>query len=68
MIENFSEIILDYEFTVLRLKENNLLCAYDNYLLEIQANSLIIKSLSTEQLCLRVEELDYFKIMRKEKS
>lgn len=67
MIENFSEIILDYEITILRLKENNLVCAYDDFLLEIQANALEIKSLSMEQLRIVVDELMYFKITRKEK-
>ncbi|WP_391116103.1 hypothetical protein [Psychrobacillus sp. L3] len=67
MIENFSEIILDYEVTILRLKENNLVCAYDDFLLEIQANALEIKSLSMEQLRIVVDELMYFKITRKEK-
>lgn len=67
MIENFSEIILDYKVTILRLEENNLVCSYDDFLLEIQAGTIEIKSLSNEQLRIRVDELKYFKITRKEK-
>ncbi|TQR19282.1 hypothetical protein [Psychrobacillus vulpis] len=66
MVENFSEIILDYEITILRLHENTLVCSYENFLLEIKADTLKIKSLSMEQLCLHVEELNHFKITRKE--
>lgn len=67
MMEDFSEITLDNEFTILRLKENNLVCAYDDFLLEIQATTLKIKSISMERLCLQVEDLNHFKITRKEK-
>lgn len=68
LIENFSEIVLDYEMSILRLNENNLVCAYDDFLLEIQADTLKIHSLSMEQLRLHVEDLHYFKITRKEKA
>lgn len=67
MVENFSEIILDYKVTIDRLEENNLVCSYDDFLLEIQAVTLEIKSLSMEQLRIHVEDLMYFKITRKEK-
>ncbi|MFF2754272.1 hypothetical protein ACFVR1_11085 [Psychrobacillus sp. NPDC058041] len=67
MIENFSEIILDYKVTIHRLEENNLVCSYDDFLLEIQAVTLEIKSFSMEQLRIQVDELMYFNITRKEK-
>ena len=62
MIENFSEIILDYKVTIHRLEKNNLVCSYDDFLLQIE-----IKSLSMEHLRINVDELKYFKITRKEK-
>lgn len=66
-IENFSEIILENEVTILRLKENSILCTYDDYLLEMEANILTVKSLTTERLCVQVEELQHFKLTKKEK-
>lgn len=66
-IENFSEIILENEVTILRLKENSILCTYDDYLLEMEANTLTVKSLTTERLCVQVEELQHFKLTKKEK-
>ena len=68
MIDDFSEITLDNEVTVVRLKENQLVCSYDNFLLEIHAETLKIMSLSTEQLRLQVEKLQYFKLTRKDKT
>lgn len=68
MMDNFSDIILDYEITLLSLKENHIVCSYDNYLLEINADNLQIKSLSAGRLHLQVERLNFFNLTRKEKS
>lgn len=68
IIDNFSDIILDYEITLVRVDENNLVCSYNNYRLEISAESLQIKSLSAERLHLNVEKLNYFNLTRKDKS
>lgn len=68
MMDNFSNIILEYEITLLSLKENNIVCSYDNYLLEINADNLQIKSLSADRLHLQVEQLNFFNLTRKEKS
>lgn len=68
MIDDFSEITLDNEVTVVRLNENQLVCSYDNFMLEISAETLKIMSLSTEQLRLHVDRLHYFKLTRKDKT
>lgn len=68
MVDNFSEIILDYEITLLRLNENSVVCSYDNYLLEINADSLQIKSLSSDRLHLTVEQLNFFNLTRKDRT
>ncbi|WP_144511129.1 hypothetical protein [Bacillus sp. FJAT-22090] len=68
MVENFSDIILDYEITLLSLKENSVVCSYDNYLLEINADSLQIKSLSANRLHLTVEQLNFFNLTRKDRT
>jgi len=68
MIDNFSDIILDYEITLLRLNENSLVCSYNQYLLEINAENLQIKSLSIDRLHLHVEKLNYFNLTRKDKT
>lgn len=68
MIDNFNDIILDYEITLLKLNENSVLCSYDHYLLEINADSLQIKSLSSDRLHLTVERLNFFNITRKDRT
>lgn len=68
MIDNFSDIILDYEITLLKLNETSILCAYDHYLLEINADSLQIKSLSSDRLHLTVEHLNFFNLTRKDRT
>lgn len=68
MIDNFSDIILEYEITLLSLKENSVVCSYDNYLLEINADSLQIKSLSADRLHLTVEQLNFFNLTRKDRT
>ncbi|WP_313891803.1 hypothetical protein [Psychrobacillus sp.] len=65
-IENFSEIKLENDVTILRLRENSLLCTYDDFLLEIAAATLTIKSLTPELLCVHVDELHHFKLTKKE--
>ena len=57
MVDSFDDIILDYEFSLIRLKENSLVCMYDHFLLEIQAESLQIKSMSSDRLHLHVQNL-----------
>lgn len=68
MIDNFSDIILEYEITLLSLKENSVVCSYDNYVLEINADSLQIKSLSADRLHLTVEQLNFFNLTRKDRT
>ena len=66
MIENFDEIVLDYELTLLKLTETTIQCLYDNYHLEIQAEKLYIKTLSMDRLHLQVQNLQRFQILRRD--
>ena len=68
MIDNFDDIILDYEISLLRLTDTELVCSYNHYLLEIKADRLSIKSMSMERLHLQVDKLLHFKLTRKENS
>ncbi|MEK3954025.1 MAG: hypothetical protein ABWX58_01695 [Psychrobacillus psychrotolerans] len=68
MLDNFDDIVLDYEFSLIRLKENSLVCSYDHFLLEIHAEKLHIKSMSSDKLHLHVHNLQFFNITRKEKT
>ncbi|MER2079443.1 hypothetical protein [Psychrobacillus psychrotolerans] len=68
MLDNFDDIVLDYEFSLIRLKENSLVCSYDQFLLEIHAEKLHIKSMSSDKLHLHVHNLQFFNITRKEKT
>ena len=66
MIENFDEIVLDYELTLLKLTETTIQCLYDSYHLEIQAEKLYIKTLSMDRLHLQVHNLQRFQILRRD--
>ncbi|MGE7978781.1 MULTISPECIES: hypothetical protein [unclassified Psychrobacillus] len=66
MIDNFDDIILDYEISLLRLSDTELVCSYNHHLLEIQAERLFIKSMSMERLHLQVDKLQCFKLTRKD--
>ncbi|SDM84156.1 hypothetical protein SAMN05518871_102369 [Psychrobacillus sp. OK028] len=68
MVDSFDDIILDYEFSLVRLKENSIVCTYDQFVLEIQAESLHIKSMSSDRLHLHVQNLQFFNLTRKEKT
>ncbi|WP_111437860.1 hypothetical protein [Psychrobacillus insolitus] len=68
LIDNFSEIILDNDMTILRLNENLVECSYTDFTLEVSANSILIKSLTTEQICIQVSDLHYMKLQKKVKS
>lgn len=68
MVDNFSDIILEYEITLLSLRENSVVCSYENYLLEINADNLQIKSLSADRLHLTVEQLNFFNLTRKDRT
>lgn len=68
MVESFDDIILDYDFSLVSLKETSIVCAYDHYLLEIQAERLHVKSMSSDRLHLHVHNLQFFNLTRKEKT
>ncbi len=68
MIENFDEIVLDYELTLLKLTETTIQCLYENYHLEIQAEKLYIKTLSMDRLHLQVQNLQRFQILRRDRN
>lgn len=68
MVDSFDDIILDYEFSLVRLNEKGIVCTYDQFVLEIQAESLSIKSMSSDRLHLHVQNLQFFNLTRKEKT